>query len=143
MTSKYLQAGGAMYRLCLIAVFLTICLLGCNAPTPEETDQDPNVTPEGFRIIPDVVYGNKFGMALTFDMYQPQNQNGAGVIFINSGGWQSPIGIFYKHTTGGLRLYTRKDLETTKWETITGEIVIVNMSCFNIEPILSKGFTNT
>lgn len=46
---------------------------------------DENVT-----IIPDVVYGHKFGMALTFDVYRPQKQsNGAGVLFMVSGGWYS------------------------------------------------------
>ena len=80
-----------MYRRCLIALFFAIYLIGCTAPAPQETVQDPNVTPEGIRITPDVVCGHIFGMALTFDMYQPQNSNGAGVLFINSGGWQSPI----------------------------------------------------
>jgi len=39
----------------------------------------------------DVVYGHKAGMALTFDYFQPKNSNGAAVIFINSGGFYSPI----------------------------------------------------
>jgi acetyl esterase/lipase len=42
------------------------------------------------KITPDVVYGHKFGMALTFDVYQPkENANGAGVLFMVSGGWYS------------------------------------------------------
>lgn len=42
------------------------------------------------KITPDVVYGHKFGMALTFDVYQPQKEsNGAGVLFMVSGGWYS------------------------------------------------------
>lgn len=42
------------------------------------------------KITPDVVYGHKFGMALTFDVYQPEKQaNGAGVLFMVSGGWYS------------------------------------------------------
>ena len=77
-----------MFRYLLIAVVLFVSLVSCTAPPPEETAQDPNVTPEGVHITPDVVYGHKFGMALTFDMYQPKNQNGAGVIFLNSGGWR-------------------------------------------------------
>lgn len=45
---------------------------------------------EDVKITPDVVYGHKFGMALTFDVYQPQKQvNGAGVLFMVSGGWYS------------------------------------------------------
>ncbi|GIW99721.1 MAG: hypothetical protein KatS3mg111_3054 [Pirellulaceae bacterium] len=37
----------------------------------------------------DVVYGHKAGMALTFDVLQPDDANGAGVLFIVSGGWVS------------------------------------------------------
>jgi len=40
-------------------------------------------------IIPDVVYGHKDGMALTFDVYRPRKPNGAAVIFMVSGGWVS------------------------------------------------------
>lgn len=40
-------------------------------------------------VLPDVVYGHKFGMALTFDVYRPSNGNGAAVIFANSGGFVS------------------------------------------------------
>ncbi|RMF44377.1 MAG: alpha/beta hydrolase [Planctomycetota bacterium] len=37
----------------------------------------------------DVVYGHKAGMALTFDVLQPDEPNGSGVLFIVSGGWVS------------------------------------------------------
>lgn len=41
-------------------------------------------------IIPDVVYGHKDGMALTFDVFKPKTHpNGAAVIYIVSGGWIS------------------------------------------------------
>jgi acetyl esterase/lipase len=41
-------------------------------------------------VIPDVVYGHKDGLALTFDIFRPKtNPNGAAVIFIVSGGWVS------------------------------------------------------
>jgi hypothetical protein len=39
----------------------------------------------------DVVYGHKDGLALTFDVYRPAQPNGAGVISIVSGGWQSSV----------------------------------------------------
>lgn len=43
-----------------------------------------------FEIVPDVVYGHKDGMALTFDVFKPtKNANGAGVLFMVSGGWYS------------------------------------------------------
>lgn len=41
------------------------------------------------RITPDVVYGHKDGLAMTFDVYTPPNANGAGVLFMVSGGWVS------------------------------------------------------
>lgn len=42
------------------------------------------------RITPDVVYGHKSGLALTFDVFTPtENANGAGVLFMVSGGWYS------------------------------------------------------
>ena len=45
---------------------------------------------ENVKITPDVVYGHKYGMALTFDVYRPKEKpNGAGVLFMVSGGWHS------------------------------------------------------
>jgi acetyl esterase/lipase len=45
---------------------------------------------EGVQIAPDVVYGHKYGLALTFDVFTPrQGANGAGVLFMISGGWNS------------------------------------------------------
>ena len=42
------------------------------------------------KISPDVVYGHKYGLALTFDVFTPEeNANGAGVLFMVSGGWYS------------------------------------------------------
>jgi hypothetical protein len=41
----------------------------------------------------DVVDGHKDGLALTFDVYNPTQPNGAGVIVIVSGGWQSSVVI--------------------------------------------------
>jgi len=41
-------------------------------------------------IVPDVVYGHKAGMALTFDVFSPPGQpNGAAVLNMVSGGWVS------------------------------------------------------
>jgi acetyl esterase/lipase len=39
----------------------------------------------------DVVYGHKDGLALTFDVHRPGQPNGAGVISIVSGGYQSSV----------------------------------------------------
>ncbi|MEQ1861005.1 MAG: alpha/beta hydrolase [Chthoniobacteraceae bacterium] len=37
----------------------------------------------------DVVYGRKFGVALTLDVIQPAKPNGYGIVFMVSGGWVS------------------------------------------------------
>lgn len=42
-----------------------------------------------FKITPDVVYGHKAGMALTFDVIHPKSPNGAAVLFMMSGAWVS------------------------------------------------------
>jgi acetyl esterase/lipase len=42
-----------------------------------------------FKRTEDVIYGRKFGTALTLDVFQPEKANGAGVIFVVSGGWFS------------------------------------------------------
>ncbi len=44
-----------------------------------------------FEVTPDVVYGHKDGMALTFDVLKPKTKaNGAAVLYMVSGGWVSP-----------------------------------------------------
>ena len=40
-------------------------------------------------IVPDVVYGHKDGMALTFDVFTPAAPNGVGILNMVSGGWIS------------------------------------------------------
>lgn len=41
-------------------------------------------------ITPDVVYGHKDGMAMTFDVFRPkENAKGIGILFMVSGGWVS------------------------------------------------------
>lgn len=37
----------------------------------------------------DVIYGRKLGMALTLDVFQPEKPNGAGILYLMSGGWVS------------------------------------------------------
>jgi acetyl esterase/lipase len=44
---------------------------------------------EPYTITPDVVYGHKAGLAMTFDVIRPKDQNGAAVLFMVSGGWFS------------------------------------------------------
>lgn len=46
-------------------------------------------TNPGYKHTEDVIYGRKFGTALTFDVFQPEKPNGAGIISVVSGGWFS------------------------------------------------------
>lgn len=50
----------------------------------------PATAQEWRTITPDVIYGHKAGMALTYDVVKPvHNDNGAAVLFMVSGGWVS------------------------------------------------------
>jgi len=52
----------------------------------------------------EVIYGRKFGMALTMDVFKPKKDaNGAGVIFVVSGGWYSD----HNGITGNIPLYVK------------------------------------
>jgi acetyl esterase/lipase len=69
----------------MIAVRACLCLVliatvSCPASLPAD---------EPVAITPDVVYGHKYGMALTLDVFQPKEANGVGVLFMVSGGWNS------------------------------------------------------
>lgn len=45
---------------------------------------------QNYRVEPDVVYGHKAGMALTYDVFIPADSaNGAGIIHLVSGAWNS------------------------------------------------------
>ena len=49
-----------------------------------------NQAPDYSNVIADVVYGHKDGMALTFDVFKPDGEiNGAGILYMVSGGWVS------------------------------------------------------
>lgn len=73
-----------MMKCCSLPILgLCLGLILLLAPTTIES-QAPN--PE---IVPDVVYAHKLGMALTFDVFKPEQANGAGILFMVSGGWIS------------------------------------------------------
>jgi acetyl esterase/lipase len=44
---------------------------------------------EPVRRTEDVIYGRKFGAALTLDVFQPAQPNGCGLLFLVNGGWLS------------------------------------------------------
>ncbi len=45
--------------------------------------------PPSFQRTSDVIFGYKHGMAMTMDVFRPKTQNGAGVVYVMSGGWYS------------------------------------------------------
>ncbi len=62
----------------LLALVLLAGLVPARAQTPAE-----------FTRTEDVVYGRKFGVALTLDVIQPAKPNGFGIVSMISGGWYS------------------------------------------------------
>jgi acetyl esterase/lipase len=60
----------------LVIGFLATMALSASADTSPMIQQD-------------VVYGHKDGMALIFDVVRPEKPNGAGILYIQSGGWYS------------------------------------------------------
>ncbi len=69
------------WMLLVVALVLTPCDRLAAQAKPGETV---------ISIQADVVYGHKFGLALTYDVLQPsRDRNGAAVLFMVSGGWHS------------------------------------------------------
>ena len=67
-------------RLIVVAVLGVLSL----NPFPARAADEPNYNRQ------EVIYGRKFGTALTMDVFSPKKDaNGAGVIFVVSGGWYS------------------------------------------------------
>ncbi len=71
----------------VVLAALLACACVASAPNLEGAPE-PTLQPS---VTTDVVYGHKDGLALTFDVYRPARPNGAGVISIVSGGWQSSV----------------------------------------------------
>jgi acetyl esterase/lipase len=70
----------------LFACFVSLSLLfGFHAALAE-------TPPPSFKRTEDIVYGRKYGVALTLDVIQPAKPNGYGIISMISGGWVSNHG---------------------------------------------------
>jgi acetyl esterase/lipase len=68
------------------AAIVALLLLSCLVPRPARAAADD----APFTRQQDVVYGRKFGVALTMDVFTPRaNANGAAAVFVVSGGWFS------------------------------------------------------
>ena len=65
-------------------VFAGVCLLAlfANAVLSDERKEADSVT-----LKTDVIYGRKFDLALTFDVFTPATPNGVGIIHLANGGW--------------------------------------------------------
>jgi acetyl esterase/lipase len=68
------------------ALWIGLALLMAVGPVGIQAQEG---APDGVEITPDVVYGHKDGMALTFDVFRPAEANGAAVLYMVSGGWVS------------------------------------------------------
>lgn len=67
-----------------LRIIVLLCLVLLTAPSVPATDKPSYTRSE------DVIYGRKYGTALTMDVFRPkENPNGAGIIFVVSGGWFS------------------------------------------------------
>jgi dienelactone hydrolase len=113
----------------MIKIFITLCLLVANTIC---FSQLSNLT-----IKADVVYAKKYGMALTFDVFIPVNSNGAAVLFMNSGGFESGRLRYLKMDESLNCTFLKKD-----------ELMIVPenfkyppLAQFGIDELLEKGFT--
>lgn len=76
-----------MHTRFLLTIFALSIFL-CHSVVADDTEVADFVA--DFNVTPDVVYGHKYGLALTFDVLTPKKSaNGAGVLFMVSGGWYS------------------------------------------------------
>ena len=76
---------------CLRSLVVLAALLTCACAASEPGVADAPEPARQPSVTTDVVYGHKDGLALTFDVDRPAHPNGAGVISIVSGGWQSSV----------------------------------------------------
>lgn len=67
-------------RSAALSVLMLVVLAGAGRVSAQENTR-----------VRDVVYGRKFGMALTMDVWRPAKQNGSGAIFMVSGAFKSGI----------------------------------------------------
>ena len=67
-----------MFRMIAVVALFSLLAVGPVAAQGQEV-----------AVTPDVVYGHKYGMALTFDVFTPASASGAAVLNMVSGGWRS------------------------------------------------------
>jgi acetyl esterase/lipase len=73
----------------LLVGLMALAFAALTAPVAAQTSA-PRAAAPAAKHTEDVVYGRKFGVALTLDVFQPaQGANGIGIIHVVSGGWRS------------------------------------------------------
>ena len=71
----------------LLAFVVCVCSASARVIGAQAPGRQPSVTT-------DVMYGQKEdGLALTLDVHRPAHPNGAGLICVVSGGWQSSVAL--------------------------------------------------
>jgi len=119
----------------LLAVVASTCL---GTAAPLKAEKVSNSLAE-VAITADVVYGHKDGMALTMDVFRPNKANGAAILFINSGGFYSPVGDNRQcREKGGSEWATG----TSEWKFITRAERDGNpVQQYSFQALLENGFT--
>ena len=87
-------------------------------------------------VTPDIPYGSRHGVQLSFDVYAPPDANGAAVLFINSGGFISGQLVQYAKT--GPSEY--RFLEPTELATQGASPPIPLLAQFSFRGLLNAGF---
>ena len=119
-----------MMKIRTIVLVSLICIMEISVAHAQDT---PEV-----RVSPDVIYGYKDGMALTMDVFKPERPNGAGVIFVNSGGFISPA--YYRQCVTQEGKYWALGDQT--WRFLTKEeITPAAQQQISFDALLKNGFT--
>jgi acetyl esterase/lipase len=88
-------------------------------------------------IKPDIVYGYKYGMALTFDVFTPIKSNGAAILLMNSGGFVSGKVRYLKMDDNMNCTYLKKD----DLMIIPENFKYPPLAQFSMDELLDNGFT--
>jgi acetyl esterase/lipase len=97
MRPRRSSAGAPTLTIRSATLLLTTTILAACGPTA--VDEPPHSP-----VTEDVIHGHKLGIALTLDVYRPVVQNGAGIVYLNSGSWISPMCAFLRPGPGGPEL---------------------------------------
>src|SRR5689334_15981264 len=79
-----------MKKILCYLTLVALVAISCKTKQPEPpkpTVQAP--TPPPVKRIEDIIYGRKFGTALTMDAFRPAKPNGFAIVALVSGGWYS------------------------------------------------------